>query len=322
MTWHQAVRHASAVLASYGIEVPRLEAELLVLEALRQAETKALRQVAGEQALSGAPTGRQAAFAEDRPAPGRSWLYAHLQDEFPSTAQQALDSLLERRLAGEPLAYIRGHKEFFGLDFLVDRRVLIPRPETETLVEAALEWSRRGRDWPGPCLAADVGTGCGAIAVSLAVNLPQAVIYATDISEDALAVAEANAQRHGVADRVHFRRGDLLGPLPHPFPLITANLPYVAACDWPSLSREVTGFEPRQALHGGQRGLGVIRRLLEQAPGRLLAGGCLLLELGFGQGQPAMELAHAQFPEARIRLLPDMAGTPRVLRIETTEAHR
>jgi len=300
---YEAVRRVRELLARQDIEVPRLEAELLVVEAVR-------RSLAKEYALAGP-------HAEGLT---RAWLYAHLPDAFPREAEGTLEELAQRRVAGEPLAYIRGHKEFFGLDFLVDPRVLIPRPETEGLVEAALDWSRLSADGSGPFLAADIGTGCGAIAISLAVNLPEAIVYATDISQDALEVAAANARRHGVEDRVRLRRGDLLTPLPHPFPLIVANLPYIARSDLPRLAREVATYEPRQALDGGEQGLDVIGRLLQQAPSRLVTGGCLLLELGYGQGQIVMELARAAFPRARLRLLPDLAGVPRVLSVDTAEA--
>lgn len=296
MTLLEAVRQTQQALASCPIDVPHLEAELLVMEALAQTN------------LEDYPPALQTSAY-----PGRAWLYARLQEELPEAAWGTLHRLLERRLGGEPLAYIRGHKEFFGLDFLVDRRVLIPRPETETLVEAALAWLR---GWRGPWLAADVGTGCGAIAISLALNLPQLTVYATDTSANALEVAAANVQRHGVADRVRLAQGDLLDPLPSPVALIAANLPYISAADWPQLSPEVALFEPPQALDGGESGLRLIQRITGQAMSYLLPGGCLLLELGLGQGQAVLEQARAAFPQARIGLLPDLAGIPRVLRVE------
>ena len=161
--------------------------------------------------------------------------------------------------------------------------------------------------------AVDVGTGAGGIAISLAVEAPGLRVYATDLSPDALALAEANARRHGFADRVTFLLGDLLEPLPEPVDLIVANLPYVATADL--AAQPELGWEPRLALDGGPDGLDAYRRLLEQAPGRLAPGGRLLFEIGAEQGEAALALARRAFPEGAVRLHRDYAGRDRVVEV-------
>ncbi len=247
----------------------------------------------------------------------RTRLYSHLDEQIGLEKLRAYGSLVERRASREPVAYIVGHREFFGLDFLVDRRVLIPRPETELLVETVLErlvplaFSRDS--W----LIADIGTGCGAVAVSLAVNLPQATIFATDISADALEVAAANGERHGVIERITIRQGDLLEVLPCAVDVIVANLPYVEHSVLAYLDPDVRGFEPVLALDGGSDGLDQYRRLLGSAPSFLRPGGFLVAEFGAGQGELMAELARRCFPRAHVKLLPDLAGIDRVLRVAT-----
>jgi len=210
---------------------------------------------------------------------------------------KALDALLARRVSREPLPYILGTREFFGLYFAVDPRVLIPRPETELLVERALGLASRVSSSSGALCIADIGTGSGCIAIALAVHLPHACLYATDVSADALAVAQRNAATHGVASRIRFLWGDLLSPLPQPVHLIVANLPYIAAQEWETLPPEVGRFEPRGALDGGPDGLDLVRWLLRQAPAYLLPGGALLLEIGASQGEAVTKLARAAFPQ-------------------------
>jgi len=237
------------------------------------------------------------------------------------TAAEAehLRSLVRRRLDREPAAYILEQWVFYGIDLCVDRQTFIPRPETEMLVEKAVELagilSRRERH----ITIADVGTGCGAIAVSLALALPQARIYATDISASALRVAEKNCQRHEVCSRVELLRGDLLDPLPGPVDMILANLPYIKECEFEDLSPEIINFEPSIALTGGKSGLGVIQRMLEQVPGKLNCGGCFLLEIGVGQGGAATSLINSHFPQAAIELMPDLGGIDRVMKVHLTE---
>jgi release factor glutamine methyltransferase len=206
-----------------------------------------------------------------------------------------------------------GHREFFGLEFLVDPRVLIPRPETELLVELALQ---AGRERTQPIRIADVGTGSGAISVTLAVQLPEAVVYAIDNSADALAVTADNARRHDVADRMHgllCRSRDPLAPLPEPVDIITANLPYVSTDEWETLAPEIREYEPRSALDGGTDGLEVIRSLLETAGQHLHSRGTVLLEIGASQGAAVMTLARRHIERASVNVVPDYAGLDRVL---------
>lgn len=217
---------------------------------------------------------------------------------------------ISRRLSGEPVAYITGHKEFMSLDFCVDKSVLIPRPETELLVEKALEIMP-----PLPFIV-DVGTGSGAIAVSLAYYNREARVFAIDRSLAALAVARDNCIRHSVSDRVELQPGDLLQPLVGSAPagavdLIAANLPYVAEGDLLELPGEVRMFEPRLALAGGRDGLAHYRRLIPQAIACLKEGGYLLMEIGFDQGPRARGIFDPQFWEVQIQ--PDLAGLDRLV---------
>jgi release factor glutamine methyltransferase len=249
----------------------------------------------------------------------RAWVLAHPEAELTPAQQEALESALRRLEAGEPLPYILGHWEFYGLDFTLTPAVLIPRPETELLVDQALSWLRRRP--PAPLWAADVGAGSGCIAISLAVHAPELRVAATDLSLPALQTARCNALRHGVASRLFLIQTDLLAPFPpyslSPGPyleLICANLPYIPSATLASLP--VAAREPRLALDGGPDGLSLIRSLLEQAPSRLAPGGLLLLEIEAGQGPAALELARQAFPKGDIRLLPDLAGRDRVVRVE------
>ncbi len=234
----------------------------------------------------------------------RVQLYQSLDNELKAQQQQALDRLIERRLKGEPLAYINKTREFYGQDFYVNRDVLIPRPETEHLVEKIIELAGRHK---APVIA-DIGTGGGAIAVSLALNLPQAEIYATDISPTALKVAGMNCRKHKVGNRIKLLRGDLLEPLPQAVDFIAANLPYVRQTDiYPNC------FEPLLALDGGTDGLDQISRLCRQAKDKLLPGGCLLLEIGQGQKDAVTSILNNIFPEANIEITRDLSGIARVV---------
>lgn len=243
--------------------------------------------------------------------------------ERPLTPEQAerYAGLIARRVAHEPVAYLTGRREFMGLELLVDARVLIPRPETELLVEAALRdlAERLARDPHSSPLVADIGAGSGAIPIALAVREPRLPrIYAIDISPDALALAQENARLHGVAGRITFLQGDLLAPLPEQVDVLTANLPYVAPGDAhvpPTVSR----YEPALALYGADdalgAGLGHIRRLLEQAPTKLRPGASLYLEFGFDQRAAVEQLARATFPDASLRVGADYAGWDRYIEI-------
>jgi release factor glutamine methyltransferase len=276
-----AVVEAATRLRNEGVDSPRLDAELLLARLL--------------------DVNRAAILAwPDRPltpkelACYREWV--------------------ARRAAREPLAYIVGQREFFGLEFSVDSRVLIPRPETELLVEHALRFKRKA---DGATSVADVGAGSGALAVVLALHLPAAVVYALDRSEAALAVVADNARRHGVAARVCCLQGDLLEPLPGPVDLVVANLPYVAAEEWESLQPEIRLYEPRAALDGGPQGLSLIRRLLATAGPYIRPNGALLLEIGAGQGAAVTAMARGHFPQAEIQLVQDYAGFDRLVIVDT-----
>jgi release factor glutamine methyltransferase len=218
-------------------------------------------------------------------------------------------------MSHEPTAYITGHKEFFGIDFKVSPSTLIPRPDTELLVETAIKLANAAL--PQSCLIADIGTGCGAIAIALALHLPQAKIYAIDISAAALEVAEINCQKHRVSNRVRLLQGDLLEPLPEPVQLIVANLPYISEPELAKLPLEISMFEPQLALAGGKDGLVQIEKLLSQARGKLLSGGAVLLEIGYDQGSAVKDLARKYFTSARVSVATDLSGLDRVVTISS-----
>ena len=245
----------------------------------------------------------------------RATALAYPERELTPDQAMRYAALVARRAAHEPVAYLTGHREFMGLDFLTDARALVPRPETELLVEAALA-EARSRLAPSAERApvvADIGTGSGAIAVALARLEPGLdSIYATDISADALALAEENAQRLGVANRIRFLEGDLLLPLPEAVDVLVANLPYIAPHDASTLADDVRRYEPSLALYGADDGLGHLRRLFAQAPGRLRSGAAILLEFGYDQRAAVEALAHATFSSAKVRIGADYAGWDRI----------
>lgn len=243
----------------------------------------------------------------------KSYLYARFEDQIEPAVSQRFGALLARRLAREPTAYITGHREFYGLDFRVTADVLIPRPETELLVESAIglaqAYVRRPR-----LRIADVGTGSGAIAVALAKALPRAEVYATDVSRPALDIAAENASRHDVAGRIAFRAGDLLTPSHDYVDLIVANLPYVTTADWSQLEPEVREHEPRLALDGGSDGLRLIRQLLSQSLRDLRGDGSVLLEVGDGQAEVLRAFVKdALPPTVSCQVRADFRGVSRVL---------
>ncbi len=282
----EALGWASKLLAGRGVESPGLEAEVLLAHVLN---------------LS------------------RARLYAHPERRLNPMQQLVYRAWVKRRAEREPVAYIVGHKEFYGLDFYVDRRVLVPRPETELLVEKAIELAH---EIPGTPILADIGTGSGAIGISLALHLPQALIYAADISEEALAVAALNCEGHDVQERVRLLSGELLTPLPEPVDLMVANLPYVRRPEFEGLARDIVDYEPRLALDGGPDGLAYIRRLLTQAAPYLRPQGAILLEIGAGQGPPVTAWARRYFPEASLEISRDYADLDRVVVVRTNGARR
>lgn len=227
--------------------------------------------------------------------------------------------LVERRALREPVAYLTGHKEFYGLDFLVDRRVLIPRPETELLVDAALQIIRARLDAGRMPFVADIGAGSGAIPIVLAVTEPRLpYLYAVDLSQDALEVARLNCQRHHVSDRVRLLHGDLLAPLPEPVDIITANLPYVGDEEAALLAPDVITYEPRLALFSGPRGLDLLNRFFTETrqSDKLQAHAVLLLEIGYAQREPLTAIIQTLWPRAAVTVEQDYAGWDRLLKVE------
>ncbi len=265
----------------------------------------------------------------DRP---RSWVLAHPEAPLTGDLPAALEALVARLEGGEPLPYILGRWEFFGLEFEVTPDVLIPRPETEPLVERALSWLRKPGVESRELRVLDVGTGSGCIAISLAVNVPGVVVTATDISAAALSVARRNAERLRVANRVTFLEADLIpgndrGPQtvdrdspsivhrPPSYDLIVSNLPYIPT---PILHQlPIYHREPTLALDGGADGLDLIRRLLAKAPTALAPGGMLLLEIEASEGPAAQMLTFETFPKARVQIHTDLAGRDRLMEVQT-----
>ncbi|HTZ74949.1 MAG TPA: peptide chain release factor N(5)-glutamine methyltransferase [Candidatus Aquilonibacter sp.] len=259
----------------------------------------------------------------------RTWLYTHPEDVIPHDREEEYFRLISRRVAGEPAQYITGKQEFWGLDFEVTSAVLIPRPETEYLVEVAL--ARIGAENRSESVRiADVGTGSGCIAVTLAKELPNAQILATDISAAALDVAQRNAARHNVANQIQFAEADLLeltchrSPT-HPsqlFDLIVSNPPYVANSDRDTLQREIREHEPEIALFGGPTGLEIYAHLIEQAESRLAQNGVLVVESGYGAAERIREMIEARSVWQDITVTNDLAGIPRVLAASFTGGPR
>jgi release factor glutamine methyltransferase len=244
----------------------------------------------------------------DRP---RAWLLAHPEAPIDPLVGSDLQTMLARLVDGTPLPYLTGRQEFYGLDFEVSPDVLIPRPETELLVEQALAWLD---GHPGRNRAADVGTGSGCIAITLAALHRTVQVTAVDRSWAALQVTRRNAARHNVEARLHLLRGDLLSAAAGPFDLVCANLPYIPTAVLPGLA--VTRHEPHLALDGGTDGLQLIAALLADAPRWMAPGGILLLEIEAGQGESGPNLARHLLPQARVRLVHDLAHQPRLVSIQ------
>ncbi len=246
----------------------------------------------------------------------RAMVLARLNETLAPEVAARFAANVARRAKHEPLAYIIGHQEFYGLDFIVDRRVLIPRHETETLVQIALD---RARTMASPTIV-DVGTGSGALALTLAYHLADAHVYALDQSRDALEVARLNAKRLNVDARVKFLHSDLLAAFTDVFDVLVANLPYIPTHRFEQLPREIRAFEPRAALDGGEDGLGVMRRLLAQLQAHANRNAIALLEISEEQGTSAMEAAYRILPRAVVTLHRDLEGLDRVMEIQMTSA--
>jgi release factor glutamine methyltransferase len=276
------------------------------------------------QAIAGAARSLEAAGIDDAlleaevlAAHALATTRSHVLAQFSSSLSDAdalrFEDAVARRLRREPLAYITGQREFYGIDIRCGPGALIPRPETELVVEIALEHIAR---IGGTADVVDVGTGTGAIAVAIAANAPGARITAVDASDDALRIARQNIDVQGLGDRIALRRGDMLEGL-GAFDVMVANLPYVTEREWATLQPEVRDWEPRGALVAGSLGTEANERLLEQAPAHLRRGGIVVCEIGATQGAAMRAPAGSCFPEARIHVRTDLAGLDRVLVVET-----
>ncbi|MBM4048624.1 MAG: peptide chain release factor N(5)-glutamine methyltransferase [Planctomycetes bacterium] len=279
----EVIQWTTGFLAGRGVQEARLDAELMLSHVL------------------GCP---------------RIALYTGFDKVLDPEQLAAYRKLIEQRGRRVPVEYLLGRTEFMGLEFAVDRRVLIPRHETEFVVEAILERCRERKDAPITIL--DLGAGSGNIAVSLAKRLERATVYACDLSQAALDVASENAKRHGVANRVHFRHGDLFGAfsgdsLAGKADFVASNPPYLSDADWQAAPPEVREHEPREALLAGENGLAFHRRILADSPAFLAPGGWLALELGAGQAPAVRQLAEATTAFDKVDTLKDYQGIERVL---------
>jgi release factor glutamine methyltransferase len=248
----------------------------------------------------------------------KAWLYAHPRRGLTEAEISQYETLARRRICQEPIAYLVGYRPFYALDIIVNPHVLIPRPETELLVERVLSHARYLLAQGRAPLIADIGTGSGAIAIALAVNLPAAQVIAVDVSADALAAAAENVARHGVGDRVRLLAGNLTDPLPGPADIIVANLPYIATPALLHLPPAVRDYEPALALDGGPDGLRVFRAFFDGlahdgAQAKLRPGGRIYLEIGADQGLAVKSLAELALPGAEVSILPDYAGLDRIV---------
>jgi len=250
----------------------------------------------------------------------KAWLYAHPNRQLAEDEISRYEDLVRRRMCHEPVAYLVGYKPFYGLDITVDSRVLIPRPETELLVERALAHLQRlVREGQLPVVA-DIGTGSGAIAIALAVNVPEVTVYATDVSPACIEVAEKNIWRYGVAEQVHLLPGYLMDCLPEPVDVVVANLPYVATADLSSLPAQIRDYEPVLALDGGEDCCDVLRSLVSSLASphgraRLKAGAVVFLEIGDNQGATMRAVESEFLPGSNCNVIVDYADLDRIITI-------
>jgi len=277
-----SLSRAQSPLEQAGCDSPRLDAEVLLAHALGYSRSSLLAD--GPRLLTQAEIDR---FA----------------------------NMLDRRQRRVPLPYIIGSREFFGLSFVVNEHVLVPRPESELLVEHTLRWSAKRR----AARIVDVGTGSGCLAVAIAVNRSDAILTAIDLSAEALSVATANVARHGVQGRVLCLQSDLLTSVTGPFDLIVANPPYIKEEDFQWLEPEVRQHEPRLALDGGPDGLRYVDALLHQAREKMAVGGAVLVEIGWDQGAEALQRARDRFPNQHVTVIQDYSGNDRLLKISAEE---
>ncbi len=283
MNTRQAISLISNRLKSHNIEYPQDEARILVCY------------------TTGSSTAQ---------------LFADPERALTTSQQEMLEYLAARRIGHEPSSYITGNKEFFGLNFYVNKNVLIPRPETEILVEQAISSAKHmlAMNPNMKIRIADIGTGCGAIAISLAKNL-DAEIYAVDLSFKALEVASLNCDRHSVSDRVHFLLGNLLQPLTSPLDIVVANLPYVTGKEMKTLSPEILRFEPLQALDGGEDGTEIIEELLRTCKPHLSSRARIVLEFGCTQKERISNLIARYLPDSSFSFFRDLSGLDRAVSI-------
>ena len=288
MRLKEALAQGFALLAKSGVPSPRITAEVLLMHAAHC---------------------------------DRAHLYAHPERPLSEVEWIHYGRYLNERMQGKPTQYITGHQEFWGLNFLVNPSVLIPRPETEVVVEASLALVRQHFPEGSHCTIADVGTGSGCIAVALASELPHAHLYALDRSPEALETARQNARRHGVEQRITFRLTDLLvcptGESLAEFDLVVSNPPYVSEGDRKTLQPEVRDFEPAEAVFAGETGQEVYARLIPQAAGALRTGGYVVLELGYDAQQRVQSLLALPVWD-EVRWLPDLAGIVRLVTARRT----
>ena len=279
MQLKQAVDSAYQLFVENDVPSPRLNAELLLLFVLSRE---------------------------------RAYLYAHPERELTPDEQSSFDEVVRERARGCPTQYITGHQEFWGLDLLVSPAVLIPRPETEHVVETILELVKEYPfDGPGRLKLLDVGTGAGCIALALASELPHAEIHACDISEEALEIARVNAARLALGGRVLFRKSDLLSVYAgERFDFVISNPPYVGECDADKVQKQVREFEPKVAVFSGREGMEIYRRLVPQADEHLRPGGWFVAEIGYSEEAKVRELLAGW---AEIQVTPDLQGIPRVV---------
>ena len=283
-TVRRILEWTAGFFARKGLDAPRLSAELLLSHVLAAPRIK---------------------------------LYTEYDRPLGEAELSRMRALVQRAAEEEPIAYLTGRAHFFNLEFEVTRDVLIPRPDTETLVENVLQLARNQAGFEAPRVL-DLCTGSGCIAAAIAKHLKAATVLATDVSPAAVAVARRNVERLGLSDRVTVEEGDLFEPLSRvvdaqPFHLVVANPPYIPTAQIPALDRSVRDYEPTAALDGGLDGLTLHRRILESAPAHLLPGGRVYLEIAFDQGEPALQVAAAYEAFDDARLLKDHAGRDRVL---------
>jgi release factor glutamine methyltransferase len=240
----------------------------------------------------------------------RSWILAHPEISLTQVQYENISQAVDRLVHGEPLPYVIGHWEFYGLDFQLTQAVLIPRPETELVVQQAIDWLR---NHPTRRRAIDVGTGSGCLGISLAKHVSDLHLVLTDISSQAIEVAQLNAEKHGVSARLEFKQADLLNGIVGPFDLMCANLPYIPTSHLMSLP--VVKSEPITALDGGTSGTVLTGRLLEQARHQLVVGGVLLLEIESTQGDELKTLAKSIYPLSEVCVLKDLSGRDRCLKV-------